>query len=111
MGTVADLTEVGREVSVPEERHALAERRRARQHPVDPPLLERAHVERGLLARVIASREDRRFGDRCLDQAIDRLRIPVGLRLIELLRGRAEGGAAQKMRDARCLVAERREPI
>src|SRR5439155_25503368 len=108
---IADLAEIGREMAVPEERHALAERRRARDHPVDPPLLERSHVERVLLARIVPTGEDRGLGELRLEKAVDRLRVSLALRLVELLGARAEGGAPQQMRDASGLVAERRDPV
>src|SRR6185312_14231889 len=106
-----DLPEVGGEVTVPEERHALAERRRAREHLLDPPLLQLPDLQALLLRRLIATGEDRRLRERRVDQSIDGLRISLALRLVELGLRRAERRAAQQMRDARGLTRKRRNPV
>src|SRR5439155_25341834 len=94
-----DLAEVRGEVAVPEERHALAERRLRREHVVDPPLLQLRDRKALVHVRLVAARERWRLLDRRREEPVDGLRVALALRLLQLRLRRAEGEAPQQLRD------------
>ena len=72
-----DLAEVAGEMAVPEEGHALRERGRRAQHPIEPPADELLRLDRLLLRRVIRAGEGRGLGCFRFDETVDGLLEPV----------------------------------
>ena len=110
-GLEVDLAEVAREVAVPEEGHALGERRGRTEHPVHPPGDEVLRIDRLVLTRLLGACESGRFGGRRLDEAVDGLLEPVLHCLLVFRRRRAERRAPEEVRDLGLRFVERRDPV
>src|SRR5206468_12169455 len=106
-----DLSEVACEMAVPEEGHALRERGRRAQHPIEPPADELLRLDRLLLRRVIRAGEGRRLGCFRFDETVDGLLEAVLYRLSVQDGRRAARGPALEMPDLGFAAVELPDPV
>ncbi len=106
---VSGLAVVAGEMPVPEQGHALGERRGRGENVADPPLLELGNSESA--ARRGRGGQHRRFGGLGLEQPVDGFAVSVRQGGVQLSLGVAKAGSPQQLHHACRLAAERRDPI